>query len=66
MSSNVTVVQTRCRHCFPSKENHVNPISNQQQIETNDLKIRLWLEGVAKRRDATQFVRYDLLIPSLK
>jgi hypothetical protein len=93
MSSNVTVVQTRCLHCFPSKENLDNTINlgsnsnqdgnggrrpsnrdlrpeliqaDQQQIETNDLRIRLWLEGVGKHRDETQFVGYDLLIPSLK
>jgi hypothetical protein len=69
--SSVTVVQTQCLHCLPSKESPVNPInlgpvSNQQQIETNNLRIRLWLESVDKHRDGTQFGGYDLLIPSLK
>ena len=71
ISSTVPVVQTQCLGCFPSKENHVSaingsPIANQQQIETNDLKIQLWLESIGKDPDETKFVRYDLLIPSLK
>jgi hypothetical protein len=98
ISTTVTVVQTRCFHCFPSKENLVNPInlgptSNQQgkggqqppihlhsnqelcdeliqtdqrQIGTNDLRIRLWLESAHKHQDGRQFVGYNLLIPNLK
>ncbi|CAF2510873.1 unnamed protein product [Rotaria sp. Silwood2] len=93
LSSTVTIVQTRCLHCFPSKENFVDPVSNQedkggrqpsihshsnrdlhpeliqtdqQQIGTNDLRIRLWLEGTDKHCDGTQCVSYDLLIPNLK
>jgi hypothetical protein len=95
ISSTVTIVQTRCLHCFPSKVNPMNlgltsnlqgqgshrpPIhlhSNQEQchqsietdqreIGTNDLKIRLWLESADKHQDGRQFVAYDLLIPNLK
>jgi hypothetical protein len=97
-SSVVTVVQTRCLHCFPSRENVIVPITlgptsnqtgkgsqqppiyehsnrelyhqtiqtDQQQIGTNDLRIRLWLESADKHRDGRQFVGYDLLIPNLK
>ena len=71
MSSTVTVVQIRCLRCFPSEETYDKPINsdpveNQQQIETNDLTIRLWLESIGKNQDETQFVGYDLLIPNLK
>jgi hypothetical protein len=98
ISSTVTIVQTRCLHCFPSRENLVNPINlgptsnqqgqggqlpplhahtnreqchelietDQQQIGSNDLKIRLWLESAYKHQDGRQFVGYDLLIPNLK
>jgi hypothetical protein len=98
ISSTVTIVQTRCLDCFPSKENLANPINlgptsnqegkggqlppihfhsnkelcheliqtDQQQIGTNDLRIRLWLESSYKHEDGRQFVGYDLLIPNLK
>ena len=98
ISSTVTVVQTRCLHCFPRKGNLVGPISlgptsnqngigsqqppihdhsyqekchqqiqtDQRQIGTKDLKIRLWLESAHKHSDGRQFVSYDLLIPNLK
>jgi hypothetical protein len=98
ISSNVTVVQTRRLHCFPSKENLIMPINlgpasnqegkgsqqppihdhshrkfcheliqtDQQQIGTNGLNIRLWLESAEKHPDGRQFVGYNLLIPNLK
>lgn len=97
ISATVTVVDSRCFHCFPSKENqiiptHFGPASNQhgqggklpplhqhtnreqchqtittdqQQIGTNDLKIRLWLESTHSESDGRQFAAYDLLIPNL-
>jgi hypothetical protein len=40
--------------------------TDQQQIGTNDLKIRFWLESAHKHQDGRQFVGYDLLIPNLK
>ena len=98
ISSTVTIVQTHCLHCCPSKKNLVNPIhlgpssnlqglgshlppihvhsnrdqcrqvieTDQQQIGTNDLKIRLWLESADRHRQGRQFVAYDLLIPNLR
>jgi hypothetical protein len=40
--------------------------TDQRHIETNDLRIRLWLEGAQKREDGRQFASYDLLVPNLR
>ena len=99
ISSTVTIVESRCLHCFPSKGNVINPTNlgptsnrqgqgshlppihshsnreqchevietDQQQIGTHDLQIRLWLESTDEhQQDGRQFIGYDLLIPNLK
>ena len=40
--------------------------TDQEQIGTNDIKVRFWLESNKKREDNRQFVGYDLLIPDLQ
>jgi hypothetical protein len=45
---------------------HQSIETDQREIGTNDLKIRLWLESADKHQDGRQFVAYDLLIPNLK
>jgi hypothetical protein len=40
--------------------------TDQQEIGTNDVKVRFWLESARKRRNGRQFVGYELLIPNLK
>jgi hypothetical protein len=37
-----------------------------RQLETHDLRIRLWLESAHKSQDGRQFANYDLIIPKLK
>jgi len=65
VSSLVTVVQTSCLDCRPSNS-HQTIETDQQQIATNELKVRFWLESANKHQDGRQFVSYDLYIPNLK
>ncbi len=65
VSSLVTVVQTPCLHCRPSNS-HQTIETDQQQIGTNELKVRFWLESANKHQDGRKFVSYDLFIPNIK
>ncbi|CAF3823060.1 unnamed protein product [Adineta steineri] len=40
--------------------------ADEQQIGTDGLQIRLWLESARKHRDGRRFIAYDLLIPKLE
>ncbi len=61
------MVQLPPLHAHTNREQcHELIETDQQQIGTNDLKIRLWLESAHAHRDGRQFVGYDLLIPNLK
>jgi hypothetical protein len=45
---------------------HEQTQRDEQQIGTNDLRIRLWLESTKKSQSGRQFSSYDLLIPNLQ
>ncbi|CAF0896204.1 unnamed protein product [Adineta ricciae] len=69
ISSSVPIVQTKCLHCFPCRDNTtVEPVTfdQQQQIETKDLRIRLWLESDVQNQEERRFASYDLFIPHLQ